>query len=116
MTVPQWAVTESGRTKYPPSMPRTTAATIKTVRLWSTWAFSWLAWASSAWASWAVRPKASIFRMYFRRAWTASMLPIMEVMVMTKALRPMVPREDTISSLAPSSAPRVKMSSSRAAV
>ena len=116
MTVPQWAVTESGRTKYPPSMPRTTAATIRAVRLWSTWAFSWLAWASSAWASWAVRPKASIFRMYFRRAWTASMLPIMEVMVMTKAFRPMEAREDTISSLAPSSAPRVKISSSRAAV
>ena len=44
------------------------------------------------------------------------MLPIMEVMVMAKALRPMVPREATISSLAPSSAPRVKISSSRAAV
>ena len=116
MTVPQWAVTESGRTKYPPSMPRTTAATIRAVRLWSTWAFSWLVWASSAWASWAVRPKASIFRMYFRRAWTASMLPIMEVMVMTKAFRPMEAREDTISSLAPSSAPRVKINSSRAAV
>ena len=72
--------------------------------------------ASSSAASRTERPKASSFSRYFRRAWTASILPTIEVMVMAKALRPMVPREDTISSLAPSSAPRVTISSSRAAV
>ena len=43
------------------------------------------------------------------------MLPTMEVRVTARALSPMVPREEMISSLDPSSAPRVTISS-RAAV